>query len=615
LTTKIYKKGMRQAGSVIFGKRQWYQDVARGCGGRLGPSLATATGLSLTALLWLALAGAAAPAAAQQTSSPSGFDPRQTERQFDARRSEQWRISHSAVRLPRVDRTEAPADSSKLIDLRAVSVAGAHTLPAEQIAGIYQPFLGKKVSQADLVAIAAGISDLYRAAGYHLSRAIVPPQDVAGGRLRITVIEGSISEVALKGDGAERFGVRPMLNAVLTERPARLATLERQLLLINDRPGVRIVDTALEEIGVATGNFRLIVFLKTWQVHTSFGLDNLGSSAVGPWQSYAAAAFNSYLTQGDALVVNLSTIPADPRELAFGRLAYDAPVGTDGARLGVSALYSDVRPGDDRSLYNTHIRTDSYEIKGSIVPLQSQQSTLTLTAAAGFSDVSESDLGGAIYNDHIRTVSMTADYRLQDPFGGKNYLTLTGRRGLDILGASHIDDDLLSRDGASGQFSVLDLWFTRYQTLSDAWSVKIAAASQSASTKLLTSQQFYLGGAAFGRGYGSAEISGDNGVAGSLELRFDQSLNQTYLQGYQLYGFADSGAAWNVGYGLADGLSLTSVGAGVRFHLVGDLRADIGVAVPLSYRAPDNQSRSARLLFSLSNAFRLCPGNAPTGCL
>jgi hemolysin activation/secretion protein len=606
---------MQLARSVFFGKRQWYQGVARDGGGRRLASPSRATRLSLAVLLWLTLACAAAPVSAQQTSNQPGFDPRQTERQFDARQSEQSQASRSGVRLPRFDRTEARADSRKLIELRAVSVAGADAIPREQIARIYQPFLGKKVSQADLAAIAAAITDLYRGAGYHLSRAIVPPQDIAAGRVRIEVIEGRISEVALNGEGAEQFGVRPMLNAVLAERPSRLATLERQLLLINDRPGVRIVDTALEEIGVATGNFRLIVYLKPWRIYTSFGLDNLGSSAVGPWQTYATGAFNSYLTPGDALVVNLSTIATDPRELAFGRLAYDAPVGTDGARLGITALYSDVRPGDDRSLYNTHTRTDSYEIRGSIIPLQSQKSTLTLTAAAGFSDVSESDSGGAIYNDHIRTASITADYRLLDNFGGANYLTLTGRQGLDILGASHLNDDFLSRDGASGKFSVVDLWFTRYQTLSNAWSLKIAAASQFASTELLTSQQFYLGGAAFGRGYGSAQISGDNGIAGSLELRFDGNLNYAYLKGYQLYGFVDSGAAWNVGYNLADGLSLTSVGAGVRFHLAEDLRADIGVAVPLSYRAPDNESRTALLLFSLSSAFRLCPDNVRMRCL
>ena len=58
---------------------------------------------------------------------------------------------------------------------------------------------------------------------------------------------------------------------------------------------------------------------------------------------------------------------------------------------------------------------------------------------------------------------------------------------------------------------------------------------------------------AFGRGYGSAEISGDNGIAGSLELRFDQKLNLQYLTGYQLYGFVDSRLAWNDGYRLSDG--------------------------------------------------------------
>ncbi len=499
--------------------------------------------------------------------------------------------------------------------LRGVILSGARAIPHDQILRVYQPYLGKRVSQADLAAIAAGVSDLYRAAGFHLSRAIVPQQDIRDGKVRLQVIEGSITEVALKGDGAEQFGIRPMLDPVLAESPSRLSTLERQLLLINGRPGVRIADTALEEIGGATGCFRLVVYLNTWHIYTSFGVDNLGSSAVGPWQTYATGAFNSYLAPGDTLALNLSTTPGDPRELAFGRLAYDVPVGTDGARVGASALYSEVRPGDYRRLYNDNTKTESFELHGSIVPLQSQKSTLTLTAAAGFSNVSERDIFGPVYNDHIRAVSLTSDYRLQDNFGGNNYFTLTYRQGLDILGASHFGDGFLSRYGAAGNFSLMDAWFTRYQTLTDAWSVKIAAAGQIASGPLFTSQQFYLGGAAFGRGYGSAEISGDNGIAGSFELRFDQNLNFGYLTGYQLYSFVDAGAAWNDGFSYNDGLALTSAGAGMRFFLAGDLQADIGVAFPLSYRAPDNSSRSARLLFSLSSAFKLCPRRTQTSCL
>ncbi|WP_038971988.1 ShlB/FhaC/HecB family hemolysin secretion/activation protein [Bradyrhizobium genomosp. III] len=549
---------------------------------------------------------------AQQANQP-GFDPRQPEKYFD-NQTERESLSQPPVRLPSVGQPNTGGDTKPQFVLRGVNVSGAHTVSQDRIAAIYQPYLGKQVSQADLAAIAGAISDLYRAEGFHLSRAIVPPQDIADGRVRIQVIEGAIVQAELKGDGAEQFGVRPMLGPVLAEQPSRLATLERQLFLINGRPGVRITDTALEEIGGTTGRFRLTVVLKTWHAFSSFGLDNLGSSSVGPWQSYATGAFNSYLTPGDTLAVNLSTIANDPRQLGFARLSYDTPVGVDGVRLGASALYSAVRPGDARRLDSDITTTEAFELRASVVPLQSQSSTLTLTAATTFSNVSEHDRYGPWYNDHIRTASLTADYRLQDRFGGTNLATLTYRQGLDIFGASHFDDDLLSRDGASSNFSVLNLWFTRYQTLNDTWSLRLSAASQTASRPLFTSQQFYLGGVAFGRGYGAAEISGDNGLAGSLELRFDQKLNFRYWTGYQLYAFGDAGAVWNDGYRLSDGLSLASAGAGVRFFLPEDIQADLGVAVPLSYRAPDNERRSPRFLFTLSSAFRLCPERGKSGC-
>lgn len=565
---------------------------------------------------WVSLAAifAATPTAFAQQANQPGFDPRQPEKYFD-NQTEQESLRRPPVRLPSAGQTTTGGDTKPQFVLRGVSVSGAHAVSPDRIAAVYQPYLGRKVSQADLATIAGAISDLYRAAGFHLSRAIVPPQDIADGRVRIQVLEGAIVQAELKGDGAEQFGIRPMLAPVLAEQPSRLATLERQLFLINGRPGVRITDTALEEIGGATGRFRLTIYLKTWHVFSSFGLDNLGSPSVGPWQTYATGAFNSYLTPGDTLAVNLSTIANDPRQLGFARLSYDAPVGVDGVRLGASVLYSAVRPGDMRRLDSDITTTEAFELRASIVPLQSQSSTLTLTAATTFSNVSEHDLYGPWYNDRIRTASLIADYRLQDPFGGTNFATLTYRQGLDIFGASHFEDDLLSRDGASSNFSVLNLWFTRYQTLNDVWSLKLAAASQTASRPLFTSQQFYLGGAAFGRGYGAAEISGDNGLAGSLELRFDQKLNFRYWTGYQLYAFGDAGAVWNHGFRLSDGLSLTSAGAGVRFFLPDDLQADFGVAVPLSYRAPDNERRSPRFLFTLSSAFRLCPERGRASCL
>ena len=567
--------------------------------------------IRVCALLLSVTAGS--PGNAQQPTRQLQLNPNQTERNIEAIQLEQRRAKSAAMPLPKAPRSEISADTRPLFKLAAVSVDGAGAIAGGTIAEIYRSYLGRTVSKADLTTIAAKISDLYRDAGYHLSRAIVPAQDIKNGRIRIQVIEGTIADIVLKGDGAEQFGVRGLLAAVAAEHPARLETLERQLLLVNDRPGVHIADTALEEIGVASGRFRLIVYLETWRIFTAFGLDSWGTPAVGPLQAYSSSALNSYFIAGDSLGLNLSTIPNAPRELGFGRLSYDAPVGASGARLGATAAYGEIWPGDDRARFSTRTTAQTYEVRGSVVPLQTRKSSITLTASAGFSDVAERDSFGAIYSDHIRTVRLAADAQRQDDLGGRNYLTVGVRQGLDVLGASRQGDDFLSRGGGSGLATIVDFSYARYQKLSDTWSLRIATAGQLASTTLLESQEFYLGGPVFGRGYYGGELSGDNGVAGVLELRFDQALKQGFLKGYQIYGFVDRGTVWNVGDG-KNTLSLSSAGAGVRFHLAAELEADAGIALPLDYRAPDNESRNPHIYFSLSKSFKLCPDRARLLC-
>lgn len=63
-----------------------------------------------------------------------------------------------------------------------------------------------------------------------------------------------------------------------------------------------------------------------------------------------------------------------------------------------------------------------------------------------------------------------------------------------------------------------------------------------------------------------------------------------------------------------DGIALTSAGGGLRLFLDGDLQADLGIAVPLGHREPDNWSRHPRASFTLSNALKSYPERAATRC-
>ncbi len=496
-----------------------------------------------------------------------------------------------------------------MFKLRAVLIEGAHSIPADAIAAAYQPYLGKTVSQADLASIAVAITELYRAAGFSLSRAIVPPQDIKNGRVRVKVIEGYVAEFVLKGEDIDRFGVRPFLAKIVEERPLQLKTLERQLMLVNDIPGIRVADTAIEEIGNISGKFRLIVWIKAWRIFAGFGFDNMGAYAVGPYEAFATSAFNSYFFPGDSLGFSASTTPVSVREFGFGRLWYDTPVGTDGVRLGASALYSNVAPSDIRSQTNTHTITETYEAKASYAPLESRTSTLLLTGAFGFSDSWERDVFGLTYRDHLRMVSLTADYKLQDNFGGWNFLTVTGRQGLNVFGASSKQDLESSRPGASPNFSLLSFSFSRLQQLSGPWSVKISANGQWAGGPLLISQQFYLGDAAYGPGF----YSGDSGILGYGELRFDQTVSDAVLKAYQVYGFFDKGAVWSFDNG-GQVLSIASVGVGIRFFFADDWQAGLGVALPVRAGTTQNDVNSARFLFTLVKSLQLCPQHANWRC-
>jgi hemolysin activation/secretion protein len=264
------------------------------------------------------LFSAASGASAQGRPSPQG-DPHQSRSVFEASQEAQPPAMKPRPRMPRLAAPEDQGDTKLIATLTRVTVDGARMIEPERVADAYRPFIGRKVSQADLLKITADVTGLYRRAGYHLSRAIIPPQDLSAGHLRLLVVEGSVTELKVTGAGAERFGVPAMLAPLTAERPSRFATFERQLMLANDLAGVRITDTTLDEIGTGSGNFRLTVAVETWTIYAATGVDNLGSAAVGPWQSYATATVNSTLLPTDALTVSASAALQNPQELRMAR--------------------------------------------------------------------------------------------------------------------------------------------------------------------------------------------------------------------------------------------------------------------------------------------------------
>lgn len=543
-------------------------------------------------------------ASGQQAGRAAPIDPLQAEKSIQKLQSE--REAKRPPVLPAPDQSNPRLPEVPAFRLRSVSIIGARAISSDALRPVYSHYLQTTVSQRDLATLVGAISDAYRKAGYYLSRAIIPPQDIQDGHITIRVIEGSISEIRVIGDTADRFGVRKRLDPILHERPSRLNTVERQLVLANNTPGVHIEDTAIEEIGTATGEFRLIVRLKTWGIFAGLGFDDLGTYAIGPLQSYGTVSLNSLFARGDSLGVSAATVPNAAHEFRYGRVSYDVPVA-NALYAGASALESKAAPAGARGLTDTRVFTRIYEAHGSYVALASPGHWLALGVGIGIVDSTQTEAAGTDYNDRAATVNVSLDYRLRDALNAWNYLGLNWRQGLSALGATSSDDPFSSRYGARPDFSILGFSYTRLQPLAGPWSLKAAIAGQIASTELLNSQQFYLGGAAFGPGY----YSGDSGYSALAEIRFDQTTQGDLVQAYQVYGFVDGGQVW---YLHQAANSLVSAGVGLRLQLPHDLQASIGLALPVGYSSETDEWRKARILFSISSALRACSDWTRQGC-
>ena len=186
--------------------------------------------------------------------------------------------------------------------------------------------------------------------------------------------------------------------------------------------------------------------------------------------------------------------------------------------------------------------------------------------------------------------------------GGTLRVNTTLSQGVDLFEATVFDDLMASRGDADGTFTELTSWADYTAPLGDGFSVRLAAQSQIASQPLLVSEELGLGGSGFLRGYDYSERSGDQGGAGSMELRYDWRQPFGLIRKAQLYGFVDGGRVTNKAGGFGGG-DLASGGGGVRADVSSTIDANFEVAVPLTGARYETGNHDPRVSLRILKVF------------
>lgn len=448
--------------------------------------------------------------------------------------------------LPPVLSAPKPKPAPKLLApgvhfvLRGVKINKSDFLKPAALAAIYQPYIGKTVQFSDLQKIVEEINALYRAKGVVTAQAVLPPQRIVSGVVRVNLIEGKVGEVKIEGNSITRSSyIRERISAA----PGQVVDakkLEHDLILFNRTNRTQL--HANLEPGTSFG-LTNILLRATEPVPARIDIfaDNEGVDSTGASEIGAFIRDNKIFGFGDSL----EFYAVKSRGSTTGNVYYSIPINAQGGTMGYSLARGRINvvsgPGQPLGITGSSWTsaidlvqpvyvTGVWKISGALNFARDASNTSLSGQALGTTLVDKTSVGlRTQYISPIRYSLFTLS------------ITPESAHGADNLGSATVYD---------GTFSVeqrLPKPFARY-------FVMLKSALQYVNRWTVAPAEFFtIGGANSVRGYTQGLLSGAKGYYAQLELHRSFS---HHIDGFL---FADSGGIYTSTLGRQ---VITGVGTG-----------------------------------------------------
>ena len=451
----------------------------------------------------------------------------------------------------------------------------------EELAKVTERFTKRPISFAELFQARSAVTQLYIEQGYITSGALIPPQTLEGGVVKIQVVEGGLE--AINVSGTRRLNpnyVRSRI-AVATSKPLNQKRLLEALQLLQLNPLIQNLSAELAA-GTQPGLSLLEVRVteaKTF--NTQLALDNNRSPSIGTFQRQVQLTEANLLGLGDGLSVGYNntegsngvdigyTLPINPRN------------GTLSFNYGITS--SDViEPPFDRIDIEANSRYYELTLRQPLLQTPTQEFALGLTATRQESKTTLLDIPIALSpgaDEQGRT--RISALRFFQEWTKRTSREVLAARSQFSLGIGLLNATINDEPPDSRFFS----WRGQVQ-----WVRLLAADTllllrgdvQLADRALVPLEQIGLGGQDTIRGYRQDVLLTDNGALASAELRVPVLRLPKLNTLVQLAPFIDVGTAWNQsGRPDPDPSVLASIGLGLRLQVSRRLTVRLDYGIPL----------------------------------
>ncbi|MEH2365358.1 ShlB/FhaC/HecB family hemolysin secretion/activation protein [Nostoc sp.] len=484
-----------------------------------------------------------------------------------------------------------------------IEVVGSTVFKAEQFAAVTNSFVGRELTFAELLQVKDAITKLYTDNGYVTTGALITPQTIEAGTIKIQVIEGSLEEIKIVGN--RRLHTQYIRDRIKlgAGKPLNVPRLIEKLQLLRLNPRIQNLSAELQT-GVQPGTSVLQVEVKeaeTFKLTAS--LDNGRSPSVGSFRRGVDLQEANLLGLGDTLSVGYANTDGSNTINVNYTLPINARNGT--VSFGFSQGWNHVIE-EPFSVLDIQSNTRSYELSyrqplvqkptqelavGLSFSRQSSQTELGLDNIGPFRLSPGADANGKTNISALRFFQEYTQRSNQYVFAARSQLSF----GVDWFDANVSDNEPDSRFFA---------WRGQAQWVRQLAPDTLFLARgdfQLAADSLVPLEQFGLGGQLSVRGYRQDALLTDNGMLFSAEFRVPIVRAAKIGGVLQLTPFIDVGKGWNTKGENPSPSTLVSTGLGLLWKQGDDFLARIDWGIPLI--SVDGERRSLQengLYFSVS---------------
>ena len=485
-----------------------------------------------------------------------------------------------------------PSATTLKFRLNDIILLNTKKIPQRDLRKLYAHELHKVITLQDLLNIVESITNYYRSHGYISSQAVLIPQRTKNGVVTIKIIEGAIANVNITGcPGKAEPLIRAYACKIRQQQPLNIAQMEKYLLLANEIPSTQVqgvITPTKNEPGAS--DITMVTNHRLMNGYLSY--DDYGTRYIGPQQVTGNLGFNSLLLPGDSAQFTLAKT-ARGRELTFGDAHYGLALNAEGDRFLVGGTVTKTHPEFILTASDIDGLNKNYYTAFTLPAIRENNQNLTYYLGLNYNWTRVTSFDTKLYRDSLTSLGLGLLYNLSDKWNGSNSIYGDIRQGLPLLGYttnSSRASAQTSRPGGKAIYTKLEFNVNRLQLLKHHFSLFGLLKGQYSFEPLLTAEQYAYGGSLLGRGYDVAELLGDKGLGGSIELRYDWGLSVRFLSAVQFYGFYEVGKVWNdfttstlpVNTSLPLSISAASTGGGIRFFFTKNLSGNLWLAKPLT---------------------------------